>query len=188
MKVQKAKLVLIGMFLLLSAAASTAYAAQGLAGVVEGTVKKTGTIAKTIVVKTADGTEHTFHVADRTAIHGTEATARGAKGTLHGLKEGSGVVVHYTAKGTEKTAEEIDHIGKGGLKETQGTVKEIDRGAKTVTVKTADGAEEMFRLTDRAASDAGKGIGEGAEKSEKVTVYYTEEAGHKVAHFFKRIF
>jgi hypothetical protein len=186
MKVQKGKLVL--MVLLLSAAASTAYAAKDVAGVVEGTVKKTGAIAKTIVVKTADGTEHTFHVVDRTAIHGTEATARGAKGTFHGLKEGSSVVVHYTAKGTEETAEEIDHIGKGGLKETQGTVKGIDRGAKTVSVKTADGAEETFRLTDRAARDAGKGIGEGAEKSEKVTVYYTEEAGHKIAHFFKKVF
>jgi hypothetical protein len=188
MNVQKARLVLIGVFLLLSAAASTAYPAQDVAGVVEGTVKKTGGIAKTIVVKTADGTEHTFHVVDRTAVHGTEATARGAKEAVRGLKEGSSVVVHYTAKGTEKTAEEIDHIGKGGLKETQGTVKGIDRGAKTVTVKTADGAEEMFRLTDRAARDAGKGIGEGAEKSEKVTVYYTEDAGHKVAHFFKKVF
>lgn len=34
--------------------------------------------------------------------------------------------------------------------------------------------------------DAGKDIAEGAEKSAKVTVYYTEDAGHKVAHFFKR--
>jgi hypothetical protein len=187
MKTHKATSVLIGMFLLLSAATSTAYAAQDLAGVVEGTVKKTGTIAKTIVVQTDDGTEQTFHVVGRTAIHGTEATARGAKGTLYDLKEGSGVVVHYTVKGTEKTAEEIDHIGKGGLKETQGTVKEIDRGAKTVTVKTADGAEEMFRLTDRAARDTGKGIGEGVQKSEKVTVYYTEEAGHRVARFFKKV-
>jgi len=50
------------------------------------------------------------------------------------------------------------------------------------------GAEETFRLTGRAARDVGKGIGEGAEKSAKVTVYYTEEAGHKVAHFFKKAF
>jgi hypothetical protein len=27
---------------------------------------------------------------------------------------------------------------------------------------------------------------EGTEKSVKVTVYYTEEAGHRVAHFFRR--
>jgi len=33
-----------------------------------------------------------------------------------------------------------------------------------------------------------KDIGEGAEKSGKVTVYYTEEAGRKVARFFKKTF
>jgi hypothetical protein len=55
-----------------------------------------------------------------------------------------------------------------------------------MSVKTADGGGETYRLTGGAAKDAGKDIGEGAEKSAKVTVYYTEEAGHKVAHFFKR--
>lgn len=31
---------------------------------------------------------------------------------------------------------------------------------------------------------ADKDISEGAEKSGKVTVYHTEQAGHKIAHFF----
>jgi hypothetical protein len=164
-----------------------AFAAQDVASAVEGTVKKVGATAKTVVVKTADGTEHTFHIANRTAVHGAQATAKGGRQAFHGLKEGSQVVVHYTARGTEETAVEIDHIGKGGLKATEGTVKRIDRGAKTITLKTAQGTEETFRLTAQAARDAGKDIGEGAEKSEKVTVYYTEEAGHKVAHFFKKV-
>ena len=178
----------LGLVLGLVLCASTAYAVEDVASAVEGTVKKVDAAGKTIVVKTADGTEHTFHLVGRTAVHGAEATAQGTKETFHGLKEGSVVVVHYTAKGTEETAEEIDHIGKGGLKVTEGTVKGIDRGAKTIVVKTADGAEETFHLTERAARDAGKGIGEGAEKSGKVTLYYTEEAGHKVAHFFKKAF
>jgi hypothetical protein len=62
----------------------------------------------------------------------------------------------------------------------------LDRGAKTVTVRTADGSEQVFHLTDHAAQDAGKDVSAGAEKSGKVTVYYTEEAGHKVAHFFSK--
>lgn len=166
--------------------AFTASAADDVANAVEGTVKHVGTATKVIVVKTSDGTEHTFHFVARTSVHGTEETGKGAEDTFRGVKEGSHVVVHYTVRGTEKTAEEVDRI-KDGLKATKGTVKGIDRGAKTITVKTADGAEESFRLTDRAARDAGKGIGEGAEKSEHVTVYYTDEAGHKVAHFFKRV-
>ena len=95
-------------------------------------------------------------------------------------------MVHYTTEGTEDTAEEIDRVGKDGLKVAEGTVKKIDRGAKTVAVTTAEGTEETYRLTDQAARDAGKDIGEGTEKSVRITVYYTDEAGRKVAHFFKK--
>jgi len=153
---------------------------------VRGTVERIDSTAKTIVVKAADGTEHTFHFVARTAVHGGEKAGMVTKDSFHGLKEGSDVVVHYTAKGTEETAEEVDHIGEGGLKTTEGTITHLDRGAKTVTVKTAEGTEQSFRLTDHAAEDAGKDISEGAEKSSKVTVYYTEQAGHKVAHFFSK--
>ncbi|MFZ0963590.1 MAG: hypothetical protein WAO35_22230 [Terriglobia bacterium] len=171
-------LVLGVLFLLFS---STAFALTA----VEGKIEKIDRTAKTIVVKAADGTEHTFHFVGRTAVHGTEMGGAAAKESFHGLSEGSDVVVHYTAKGSEETAEEIDHIGEGGLKTTEGTVTHLDRGAKTMTIKTADGSEQAFRLTGHAAQDAGKDVSAGTEKSAKVTVYYTEEAGHKVAHFFR---
>jgi hypothetical protein len=104
------------------------------------------------------------------------------------VAEGSKVAVHYTSVGGKDTAHEIDRIGDDGLKATDGTVSHIDRGAKTIAVKTADGTEETFHLTDRAAKDTGKGIAEGADKSAKVTVYYTEKAGTKTAHFIKEAF
>jgi hypothetical protein len=157
---------------------STAFAITA----VEGKIEKIDRTAKTVVVKTADGTEHIFHFAARTTVHGTEVAA---KDSFHGLKEGSDVVVHYTAKGSEETAEEVDHVGENGLKASEGTVTHLDRGAKTVTIKAADGTDHVFRLTDHAAEDAGKDISAGAGKSAKVTVYYTEQAGHQVAHFFK---
>lgn len=174
-------LVLATLFLVLC---SSAFALTA----VRGKVEKFDRTAKTVVVKTADGTEHTFHFVGRTAVHGTEMAGAAAKDSFHGLKEGSDVVVHYTAKGGKETAEEIDHVGEDGLKTTEGTITHLDRDAKTVTVKTADGTEQVFHLTDRAAEDGGKDISEGAEKSGKVTVYYTEEAGHKVAHFFSKTF
>jgi hypothetical protein len=149
---------------------------------VHGTVSKVDSAAKTVAVKTADGTEHTMHVVGKTAVHGTEV---GAKDSFHGLKEGSEVVAHYTEKGSEKTAVEVDQVGKGGLKATEGTVSEIDRGGKKIVVKTADGTEDTFRMADHAAEDGGKGIAKGAEKSANVTVYYTEEGGKKIAHFFE---
>jgi hypothetical protein len=48
-------------------------------------------------------------------------------------------------------------------------------------VKTGDGAEETYHLTADAAKESGKGL----DKAGKVTVYYTEEGGKKIAHFFK---
>jgi hypothetical protein len=155
-------------------------------GFVEGDIKKLDAAAKTAVVKTADGTEHTIRFVKNTAVHGAEGTATGAKDAFHGLKEGTHVAVHYTEEGTEKTANEVDNIGKDGLKSTEATVTRIDRSAKTVGIKTAEGAEETYRLSDKAAKDAGKDIAKGSEKGAKMTVYYTEEGGKKVVHFFKK--
>jgi len=174
------------MIVTLMALCSPAEAVVQRHGILVGEILKLDAGAKTVLVKAADGTEHTFHVVGKTAFHGARVTAAGGKDEFHGLTSGSKIAVHYSAKGTEETAEEIDDIGKDGLKATDATLTHIDRGAKTLTVKTANGSEETYRLTESAAKDAGKDIGGGAEKSTKVTVYYTEKGGHKVAHFFKR--
>ncbi len=63
----------LGPMLLL--ACSTAFAVTA----VEGTVQKIDTAAKTIVVKAADGTEHTFHFLGRTVVHGAEKGGAGRK-------------------------------------------------------------------------------------------------------------
>jgi hypothetical protein len=96
-------------------------------------------------------------------------------------------VAHYTKRGTEETAVEIDKVGKGGLDLTEGTVKEIDRGTKKLVVVTADGTEKTFTLSDHAVTDSGKDIAKGTEKGTKVVVYSSEDAGKKVAHFFEHI-
>jgi hypothetical protein len=169
-------------FVWLAVAGALCVAADDVVTAVHGTVTKVDSATKTVVVKTADGTEHTMHFVSKTTVHGAEA---GAKDTFKGVKEGSEVVVHYTAKGAEKTAVEVDKVGKDGLKATEGTVSAIDRGAKTIAVKTADGTVETFKMADHAAADAGKEVGKATVKSAKVTVYYTEDAGKKIAHFFE---
>lgn len=163
------------------------WAAQDVVSAVHGTITKLDSGAKTMVVKTGDGVEHTFKFLGSTTVHGVKAMGTGTKDAFHGLTEGSEVVAHYTAKGAEETAVEVDKVGKDGMKAVDGTVTHVDRGAKTLAVKTADGTEETFKLSDHAVTDAGKGVGEGTEKGAKVTVYYTEDAGKKVAHFFEKL-
>jgi hypothetical protein len=171
----------LGSGLVLALFACGAFAAEDVATAVVGTVKTVDKGTKTVVVKTAEGTEHTFRFIGRTVAHGGEAVAKGSKDAFEGVKEGDDVIVHYTAKGAVKTAQEVDHLGKDGLHASVVTVKAVDHGAKTVVVKTGEGAEETYHLTDEAVHETGKGLKTGA----KVTVYYTEDAGKKVAHYFK---
>ncbi|MGA3213726.1 MAG: hypothetical protein ABSD20_20665 [Terriglobales bacterium] len=156
-----------------------AYATEDVVTAVHGTIKKVDSATRTLVVKTADGSERSLHFMDQTAVHGAKASEEGAKDSWRGLTEGTEVAVHYTRRGTENTAVEIDKLGAGGLKETEGTIEDIDREGKKLTLKAGNGVESTFRLTEHAAEDGGKDIAKGA----KVSVYYSEDAGKKVAHF-----
>jgi hypothetical protein len=72
---------------------------------VSGVVKKVDKDSKTMVVKTADGTEHTIKYTDKTTIEG-------AKDAAGDVKEGAHVSVKYTEKGGEKTAVGVKDVGK----------------------------------------------------------------------------
>ena len=161
------------------------FAADDVASAVVATVKTVDRGTKVVVVKTADGTEETFHIIGRGIVHGAAATGKGAGDVFDTLKDGDEVVVHYTVKGAEKTGVEFDRVGRDGLHVVEGTAKTIDRGAKTITVKAADGTEQTFHFTKQLGKEAGEGAVRGTEKAGKVTVYYTEDAGRKIAHFFK---
>jgi Cu/Ag efflux protein CusF len=178
------KLKIFGMAFLFAGSLAVC-AAQDVVSAVKGTVKKVDASTKTIVVETGDGADHTFHYVGRTVVHGTQATDQA---TIHGVDkigEGSKVVAHYTTAGGKDTVMEIDRVGEDGLKSSKGTIDELDRGGKKLVLKADDGTKTTFRLSDRATVDAGKDIAKGSEKSAHVTVYYTEEAGKKVAHFFE---
>lgn len=164
-----------------------AFAAEHVVTATHGTITKIDRAAKTIAVKTADGTEHVFHWAKNTSVHGLKATDTAAADSWHGLKEGSEVIAHSTMRGGKDTAVEVDKVGDTGLKRTEGTVKEVDRGGKKLVIESADGTEHAFTLTTHAADDAGKDLAAGAEKGTKVAIYSTEDAGKSVAHFFEKI-
>lgn len=162
--------------------------AAGATDVVTGTVEKVDSAAKTIAVKTADGTVHTFKYTEKTTVHGLKDV--GKAGDLAG-KEGGHVIVHTTGEGAEKTAHAVEWTGDKTVHLTEGTVEDTGKDTKVVAVKAADGTKETFEVADHATVDTGKDVvkysDRGAKKGEHVTVYYTEEAGKKVAHVFKHL-
>jgi hypothetical protein len=153
--------------------------AQDLVSFLHGTIKKVDSATKTIVVKSADGTEHTIKITDASVV-------KGSKDGFNGLKEGTEVVARTTGKGADETATEIGKVGKDGFMATKGTVEKFDKDAKTLVIKGADGTEKTFEVSDKAVEDAGKATGAGIAKGSKITVYYTEDAGKKVAHYLSQ--
>jgi ABC-type Fe3+-hydroxamate transport system substrate-binding protein len=100
---------ILSMLLVLTfAIASHSASAQDVVHAVSGVVKSIDKGTKTVVVKAADGTEHTIKYTDKTVVKGAKDTGKGVeKGSVDaymGAKVGTEVTVKYTEKGAEKTA------------------------------------------------------------------------------------
>jgi hypothetical protein len=125
---------------------------HGISGVVKSVDKGT----KTFVVKTADGTEHTFKWTDKTVVKGTKDTGKGiAKGTEDTSKD--------VAKGTEDA-------GKDVAKGTEDTGKGIDKGSVDTYMGAKKGAKVTVKYTEKGGEktavgvkDAGKATGKALE-------------------------
>jgi hypothetical protein len=150
----------------------------------EGTIKTFYRALNTVVVTTADGVEHVYHVTKDLVVHGGKGTGVDA---LAGLREGSTVVIHHAVQGGQESAAEIDRVGEEGLKITEGVVIDINRQKKQITIRYADGKTETLRLTDRAAAEVQADLAAAEKDATKIVVYYTEEGGQKVGHVFKKV-
>jgi len=154
---------------------------------IQGTIALEGTMTKfyrgvnALVVTTIDGAEHVYHFAKGLVVHGGKESAPTA---VDALRPGTTVVVHYRIEGGEEPVEEIDRVAGEGLKVAEGILVRLDRRGKHITLKLDDGRTEMLPLTDRAASEIDDSIGTGG--ATRVTVYYSDESGHKVVHYLKK--
>src|SRR5882724_4710844 len=87
---------------------AASYGSQGSTNVITGTRDKVDSGAKTVAVKTADGTVETVKFTEKTTVQGLKDAAKGAD--LAG-KEGGHVIVHATGEGAEKTAHSVEWFG-----------------------------------------------------------------------------
>jgi hypothetical protein len=154
--------------------------------VVVGTIDKVDTGAKTVAVKTADGTVTTVKYTDKTALHGLGDAAHGAD--LAG-KTGGRVIVHDVPEGTDKVARSIVFVGDKTVDKTDGTIFKIGKRTKTVSVKMADNTVKVFTISSHASVNAGKDVFKYSavtmKEGDHVVVYSTDEAGKSIAHVFE---
>jgi hypothetical protein len=168
---------------------------QDVVHAVSGAVTRVDKAGKTIAIKTADGTEEVFQFTERTAVRDSKVVSSHAKmgivDSYFAGKEGSKVVVRYIGKGTDKTATVVDDFGKESLKVGRGTVTQFDKAAHTVAVRTEDGAVATYKMGDEAVVETDHGVVRGSrylvKEGDHVVVHYTENAGDRVVHFFKKL-
>jgi len=173
------------------AAATAAPAAQSAPPVtgtiaLEGTMKKLYRGVNVIIVTTMDGIEHAYHFTKELIVHG--GTSSGGVDALEGLREGSTVVIHFTVDPSSgPSAREIDRVGDEGLYMTEGRVSRLDRARRQITIKYDNGSTELFQLTDRASAEAPDDDPSTLVGPGRVVVYYRDEHGKKIVHFFRRL-
>jgi hypothetical protein len=147
----------------------------------EGTVKQFYRGLNYVVVKTMDGVEHVYNFTKDLIVHGGKKPDGDA---LEGLREGTHVAIHYSTTGAKASAEEIDILGDEGLRITEGVVSNIDRGKKEITIRFTNGHTETLQMTTRAAAESQAIV---AGTPSRIVVYYANEEGRKVAHYFKLV-
>src|SRR5258708_7520309 len=113
--------------------------------VINGTVEKVDAGAKTIALKTADGTVETVKFTEKTTVHGHRVACKG--GDLV-EKEGGYVLAHTTGEGGEKAPHPLDWSGKKPAHTTEGAVEVAGRGRKPGAEKAADGTKEAFEVSE----------------------------------------
>jgi hypothetical protein len=148
----------------------------------EVTMKQFYKAANVVIVTTKDGVEHAYRFTKDLIVHGGKKPGVDA---LEGLREGTTVVIHRTAIESERTVQEIDVIGGEGLQVAEGVVTHIDRRKQEITIGYADGRTEAMQMTNRAIAESEAGI-ERAGNETRIVVYYLDEAGHKVVHYFRK--
>ncbi len=112
--------VLAGLFVLAVTIAWQGAVAQDVVHAMSGIVKSVDKGTKTMVVKTADGTEQTVKWTNKTAVQGAKGAGKGvadaSTAAYDGTKEGTKVTVKYTEKGGEKTAVAVKEASKATAK------------------------------------------------------------------------
>src|SRR2546426_12587886 len=74
---------------------------------VHGTITKLDRAAKTVVVKTADGTEHTLHLVGKTTVRGCGSYRQRGKGIVSWCERGYGSSRSLHVRGGKETAVEL---------------------------------------------------------------------------------
>jgi hypothetical protein len=165
-------------------AAQTGPPIPGATGTValQGTIDQEYGAANTVIVKTSDGVRHLLHATKGVLVHGGQGTGEDA---LRGLAVGTPVAVHYSAVDGNNVLREVDALDEDGLRTTEGTINRVDRRGHQITIRFDNGTVETLQLSEGAATSLGHTANDVPDTG-RIVVYYTDESGKRVVHYFRR--
>ncbi len=146
---------------------------------VEGTIEVVSPGGQSLSVRTTDGTTQLFRLLEKMFVHGVDPNDE-----LIGLRPGTAVVIHYSGSGSSAIVHEVDRVDGKGLKVQEGVVVSINRDRGEITVRYDNDTTEVFRLTNRAATNVGRDLNDADHP--RVVVYDTSNRGVKEAHYFRK--
>jgi hypothetical protein len=134
------------------------------------------------LVKTLDGVGHVYNFTKGLFGQGGKDPDVEA---LDGLRVGTHVAIHYSLTGENASIQEIDMPdGDGGLTITEAVLTNIDRGRKEITVRFTNGHTETLAMTSPPATVDEGILDDSRRASARIVVYYADESGRKVGHYF----
>jgi hypothetical protein len=146
----------------------------------EGTMKTFYKGLNRLIVVTIDGVEHAFRFTKELVVPGQRGPDPFA-----GLREGTSVAIYYQLENGAPVALEVDRLDDQGFESTEGMVQKIDRGRRRLTIRFDNGRVEQLDLTERAVDALAEDALESMTDT-RIRVFYTDESGRRVVHYFKR--
>jgi hypothetical protein len=140
------------------------------------------------LVAARDGVDHAYRFTASLIGNPGSKPGRPTVQALKGLREGTVVVVQYNVQVRGERWDAIDPVGDEDLMATEGRVVHIDRRRQQITVKYDDGTVDVMELTEHAGAatwpEEEQAIAAQAAGAQ-TAVYYDDEDGQRVVHFFK---
>lgn len=165
--------------------------AQEVVHAVTGTVTDINSTAKTIQVKTDDGSEGLFKILTngKVSIDFETRLRAGATSADVFTKTKTHVLVFYFGDGAVRTAVALEDLGMGPFVKVLGTVVKLDRHEHLLTIKNASGLAMAFQIDDKTVAETAVGVVEGEkfdpQKGDQVRVVATTANGVKTALFIR---
>lgn len=148
--------------LILGMAVAQLAGAQEIVHALSGTVEKIDSSARTLGLKTNDGSEGTFQLPQPGISMDFDGNVK-ARTTPAATfsKTGTEVILYFYGNGDVRTAVAVQDLGSTQLVNTAGTVTKFDKHNHTVALKTTAGTTQTLQVDPKSVADTTMGVIDG---------------------------